>query len=77
VVSSPARLNRYGVGVEYLTNYFTNLDNINRTSINAAIKKYFDPTNLKILVYAPKAKAEATLQKLGKVEVRDYKEFLQ
>lgn len=70
-------LNRYGVGVEYLTNYFTNLENIDRASINAAIKKYFDPTNLKILVYAPKAKAEATLQKLGKVEVRDYKEFLQ
>lgn len=70
-------LNRYGVSVDYLTNYFANLDRMNRASINATIKKYFDPTNLKILVYAPKAQAEATLQKMGKVEIRDYKEFLQ
>jgi zinc protease len=69
-------LNRYGIGVDYLTNYFANVNAMTKASINATIKKYFDPTNLKILVYAPKAKAEATLQKLGKVEIRDYKEFL-
>ncbi len=70
-------LNRYGVGIDYLTNYFANVDKMTKASINAAIKKYFDPTNLKILVYAPKSKAEASLQKLGRVQVRDYKEFLQ
>lgn len=69
-------LNRYGVGVDYLTNYYVNLDKVSRSSINAAIKKYFDPTNLKILVYAPKASAEATMAKLGKVDIHDYKEFL-
>ncbi len=70
-------LNRYGVGIDYLTNYYTNLDKINKASINAAIKKYFDPTNLRILVYAPKASAEETMSKLGKVEIREYKEFLE
>jgi zinc protease len=70
-------LNRYGVSQDYLANYLANLDAITKDSINASIKKYFDPSNMKILVYAPKAKAEETLKKLGKVEIKDYKEFLQ
>lgn len=70
-------MNRYGISVDYLTNYLRNLEAINKDSINATIRKYFDPTNLKILVYAPRGNAEATLSKLGKVEVKNYKEFLQ
>jgi len=69
-------LNRYDIPVDYLTNYFANLDAITKQSMNTTIKKYFDPTNLKILVYAPRGQAEETLKRLGKVEVRDYKEFL-
>jgi predicted Zn-dependent peptidase len=53
-----------------------NADALTKESINAAVKKYFDPNNLKILVYAPRAKAEASLRKLGKVEVKPYREFL-
>lgn len=70
-------LNRYNVSPDYLNNYLKNLDGITKDSINASIKKYFDPSNLKILVYAPRGTAEATLKKLGKLEVKDYKEFLQ
>jgi zinc protease len=70
-------LNRYGVSPDYLNNYLKNLDAITKDSINASIKKYFDTSNLKILVYAPRGTAEDTLKKLGKVEVKDYKEFLQ
>lgn len=70
-------LNRYGIPVEYLTNYLVNLERMNKDSVNATIRKYFDPTNLRILVYAPRGNAEATLSKLGKVEVKSYKEFLQ
>lgn len=69
-------LDYYGIGVDYLTNYFANLDTMSKESIDATIKKYFDADNLKILVYAPKAKAEASLKKLGAVEIKDYKEFL-
>lgn len=70
-------LNRYDVGPEYLTNYLRTLDAMTKESINATIRKYFDPSNLKILVYAPRGKAEETLRKLGKLEVKSYKEFLQ
>lgn len=70
-------LNRYGIGPDYLTNYLHNLDAVTKDSVNATIRKYFDPENLRILVYAPKGKAEASLKTLGKLEVKGYKEFLQ
>jgi predicted Zn-dependent peptidase len=70
-------LNRYGVPTAYLTNYLADLEKMDRTSINATIRKYFDPQNLRILVYAPRGKAEDSLKKLGKLEVKEYKEFLQ
>jgi zinc protease len=70
-------LNRYNVGADYLTDYYRNIDKMNRASINATIKKYFDPENLRILVYAPRKSAETSLKALGKLEVKDYKEFLQ
>lgn len=70
-------LNRYGIGADYLTGYLRNLDAITKDSVNATIRKYFDPENLRILVYAPRGKAEASLKTLGKLEVKGYKEFLQ
>jgi zinc protease len=70
-------LNRYGVPTSFLTNYMENLEAMKKASINATIAKYFDPENLRILVYAPRGKAEEPLKKLGKVEVKEYKEFLQ
>jgi zinc protease len=70
-------LNRYGVPTSYLTNYLADLDKMNKSSVNATIRKYFDPANLRILVYAPRGKAEEPLKKLGKLEVKDYTEFLQ
>ncbi|MGE4133023.1 MAG: M16 family metallopeptidase [Bdellovibrionales bacterium] len=70
-------LNRYGVPTSYLTGYYDTLNAISKESINATIRKYFDPENLRILVYAPKSKAEEPLRKLGKLEVREYGEFLQ
>ena len=69
-------LNLYGVDIEYLNNYYANLNAVTRESINATIKKYFSPANLRILVYAPRAQAEASLSKVGKVEVRPFGEFL-
>ncbi len=70
-------LERYGVSPDYLKDYLVNLDAMTKDSINATIKKYFDPDNLRILVYAPKEKAEPSMKKLGKVEIKNYKEFLQ
>lgn len=70
-------LNRYGVGVDYLNTYLPRVEAMTKDSINKTITKYFDPANLKILVYAPRDKAEETLKKFGKVEIKSYKEFLQ
>lgn len=70
-------LNRYGVPTSYLTNYLGDLEKMSKDSINATIRKYFDPQNLRILVYAPRGKAEEPLKKLGKLEIKEYKEFLQ
>jgi zinc protease len=70
-------LNRYGISTDYLTHYLEHLDAMTKDSVNATIKKYFDADNLRILVYAPKDKAEASLKKLGKLEIKNYKEFLQ
>ncbi|MGE3760456.1 MAG: M16 family metallopeptidase, partial [Pseudobdellovibrionaceae bacterium] len=69
-------LNLYGVPSDFLTNYLATADSLTKESINTAVKKYFDPVNLKILVYAPRAKAEESLKKIGKVQVKPYKEFL-
>jgi zinc protease len=69
-------LNRYGIGVEYLSGYFTNLDRISKSSIDSAIRKYFDSNNLKILVHAPKESALEAMKKVGAVEVRRYETFL-
>lgn len=70
-------LGRYGVSPDYLTQYLQNLNGITTDSVNATVRKYFDSQNLKILVYAPKEKAEAELRKLGKLEIKGYKDFLQ
>ncbi len=70
-------LNRYGIPNSYLTNYLADLETINRDKINATIRRYFDPENLRILVYAPRSKAEEPLKKLGRLQVKGYKEFLQ
>jgi zinc protease len=70
-------LNRYGVSSAYLSDYLQNVDAVSKDSVNAAIHKYFDPDNLRILVYAPAKSVEPTLKKLGSVKVESYKTFLQ
>jgi predicted Zn-dependent peptidase len=69
-------LNRYGISSDYLATYLKNVNLMSKESINAAIKKYFDPENLRILVYAPKEMAEASLKPLGHLTIKNYKEFL-
>lgn len=68
---------RYDIPVDYLKNYYATLEKVNKASVNAAIKKYFDPQNLRVLVYAPRKAAEESLKSVGKLEVKNYKEFLQ
>jgi zinc protease len=69
-------LNRYGISADYLTHYLVDLEVINKDALNKTIRKYFDTDNLRILVYAPKAKAEEIMRKMGNLEVKSYKDFL-
>lgn len=69
-------LERYGVSIDYFNNYFANLDKMTKEDVNKTITQYFDPENLKIVVYAPKDKALNVLKSLGSVEVKNYKDFL-
>ena len=69
-------LELYGVPLDYLANYYANIDRLNKASLDAAIAKYFAPENLRILVYAPRASVEAELKSLGPVEVVPYKTLL-
>ncbi len=70
-------LRLYGIGDDYLRDYYKNIDAINLKDVNSAIEKYLDPDNLKILVYAPKKSTEEQLRPIGKVEVEDFKKFIQ
>jgi predicted Zn-dependent peptidase len=70
-------LERYGISPDYLSNYMANVDGLSKDKINAAIKRFFSPQNLKIFVYAPSSKAKEALSQFGKVEVKEYKEYLQ
>jgi zinc protease len=68
-------LKRHGISYDYLKKYPANISNLSLSEVNAAIKKHFQPNDLKIVVYAPAAKAKPQLSKIGKVEVVDYRKY--
>ncbi len=61
----------YGVPDSYLIDFQKNLSKITTDKINKAIKKYFNPTDLKILIYSNKDQVASQLHDLGKVEIVD------
>jgi len=65
----------YGIGDEYLTDYYKNIDAISQSDVNKAIAKYLDPQDLKILVFAPKSKTVKQLRPIGLLQVEDFKRF--
>ena len=68
-------LNRYHINEDYLADHMRKLDAVSTAGVNAAIKRHFNPDDLRILIYAPKAAAEPTLKALGPVEVKSYRLF--
>lgn len=76
VIETPERfaynllvLRVYGVPDSYLMDFQKNLAKISTEKVNKAIKKYFNPTDMKILIYSNKDQVAAQLHDLGKVEV--------
>jgi predicted Zn-dependent peptidase len=66
----------YGLDESYLKNYLKKLDSITAKDVNAVIKKYYHPDQLKVLVYGPQDKVIEQLRPIGAVEVRGYRELL-
>ena len=62
-------LRLYGISDSYLEDYLYNVNRLRLSQVNFAIKQYFQPQNLSILVYADSTKVLKQLQKIGSVEV--------
>lgn len=67
----------YNISDTYLSDYYKNINKITLSEVNEAIKKYLNPSNLKILVYAPENQTIDQLRPIGLLEVEDYKRFIQ
>ncbi|MCB0391684.1 MAG: insulinase family protein [Bdellovibrionales bacterium] len=67
----------YNINDTYLSDYYKNINKITLSEVNRAIKKYLNPSNLKILVYAPENQTIDQLRPIGLLEVEDYKRFIQ
>lgn len=66
----------YEISDDYMSNYVRNLNKISVADVNKAIKKYYKPDSLQILIYAPKNKVIEQLRPIGAVEVKGYRELL-
>lgn len=76
VASAILMLRHYGLDESYLENFVSDLRDLSAEDVNEAIRKHLHPENIKVLVYAPKSKAQAQLKKIGPVETKSYREFL-
>ena len=68
-------LRYYGISDSYLETFLDQVDRISVSDVNKAIKKHFDPDNLKILVFSNKYKVQKALTKVAPMEVKDYSEI--
>ncbi|MCB0350949.1 MAG: insulinase family protein [Bdellovibrionales bacterium] len=66
----------YGIEDDYMTDYIRNLNAISVSDVNKVIRKYYNPANLKVLIYAPKNKVIDQVRPIGAVEVKEYRELL-
>ena len=53
----------------YLTNFFSNVNEIKLADVNTVIKKYFSADRLKIVVFADEEKVLSQLNKISSVTV--------
>ena len=67
-------LRLYSIPDSYLETYSSKISKITVKDVNQVIKKYIDPYNLKILVYAP-SKVYAQVQFVGEIEVHPHTNF--
>ena len=66
----------HGIPETYLTNFYSEINRIDKSEVNQAIKKYFNAENMKVIVYGPKDQISEQVKSIGTVEVMSYKDFL-
>lgn len=59
----------YGVEDSYLSDFIDNVEAMSVAEVNRVIRKYFNPENIKVLVYSDQRKVLSQLKELGKVEM--------
>ncbi len=68
-------LRLYGIPDTYLSNYLRDLDRVSLSDINRVIQRYYDPKNLKVLVYGNSNAVLPQLQPLGIVDIKKATEY--
>jgi zinc protease len=69
-------LRLYNVSDDYLEDFVENVQKISTTEVNAVIKNYLRPENLKILVYANSGSVKEQLKPVGPIEVKSFRDYL-
>ena len=66
-------LEYYGLDDSYLKDFLSDVDSISVADVNRVVRKYLDPSNMRVLVYSNKAKALSQLKGIGKTDVVNFK----
>ncbi|MES2854348.1 MAG: pitrilysin family protein [Bdellovibrionota bacterium] len=72
-------LRLYGISDDYLSDYISNVDDLSKSEVNEAIKKYLHPDKLKVLVYTSAPEVTPQLKTIapneGALEVKKASEL--
>ncbi len=68
-------LRYHGISDSYLKNYIRDLNRLRHQDINRAIRKHFDPDNLKIVLLTNRAQVKDQLGAFENIQVRRFEEF--
>lgn len=68
-------LEYYGLDDSYLKDFLSDVDSISVADVNRVVRKYLDPSNMRVLVYSNKAKALSQLKGIGKTDVVNFKNY--
>lgn len=70
-------LRLHGIDDDYLTDFIKNVERITTADVNDAIKKYLNPKDLRILIFANAKSVHSQLEQIGPIETKSFREYLQ
>lgn len=75
LASNLLTLRLYGIPDSYLTDYLADISRLSVSDINRAVKKYFHPDHLQMVVYATQD-VKSQLEAIGPLQSKSYREFM-